>query len=62
MHKLTAQTGQKFLKILASRNITWFNYILELDPGGSLPGWVANMFAEKGPFGTFSNLAKQLME
>lgn len=43
-------------------NTIHINYILELDPGGSIPGWVANMFAEKGPFGTFSNLAKQLME
>jgi hypothetical protein len=36
------------------------SYTLELDPGGSLPGWVVNSFAEKGPFGTFSNLAKLL--
>lgn len=37
-------------------------YELELDPGGSLPGWMANMFADKGPFETFSNLAKKLKE
>ncbi len=36
------------------------SYTLELDPGGSLPSWVVNSFAEKGPFGTFSNLAKLL--
>jgi hypothetical protein len=38
------------------------NYELELDPGGSIPGWMANMFAGKGPFETFSNLAKKLKE
>lgn len=36
------------------------DYILEVDPGGSLPAWLANSFAEKGPLGTFQNLAKEL--
>jgi len=36
------------------------NYLLEIDPGGSIPAWIANSFADKGPFGTFSNLAEQL--
>lgn len=35
-------------------------YILEVDPGGSLPAWLANSFADKGPWGTFSNLAEEL--
>ena len=35
-------------------------YHLEVDPGGSLPAWLANSFADKGPFNTFSNLADQL--
>jgi len=38
------------------------NYFLEVDPGGSIPGWIANMFADKGPYGTFSNLARLLNE
>ncbi|MBI5858150.1 MAG: hypothetical protein HZB42_10960 [Sphingobacteriales bacterium] len=36
------------------------SYILEIDPGGSIPAWLANSFADKGPFGTFSNLADLL--
>jgi hypothetical protein len=36
------------------------SYILELDPGGSIPASIANSFADKGPFGTFSNLAEKL--
>lgn len=36
------------------------SYLLELDPGGKLPGWLANSFADKGPFGTFNNLADLL--
>lgn len=36
------------------------SYILEIDPGGNIPAWLANTFAEKGPFGTFSNLSEEL--
>jgi hypothetical protein len=35
-------------------------YFLEFDPGGSIPAWVANSFAEKGPYETFNSLAEQL--
>src|SRR6188474_2322019 len=35
-------------------------YIFEADPGGSLPAWVANMFADKGPFESFKKLAEIL--
>jgi hypothetical protein len=35
-------------------------YLLEVDPGGSIPAWIANSFADKGPYGTFSNLAEEL--
>lgn len=38
------------------------SYLLEIDPGGSIPAWIANSFADKGPYGTFSNLAEQLMK
>jgi hypothetical protein len=36
------------------------NYLLEINPGGSIPAWVANSFADKGPFGTFSKMAELL--
>ena len=36
------------------------SYFLELDPGGSIPAWIANKFVDKGPYGTFINLAEQL--
>jgi hypothetical protein len=38
-------------------NIT---YILRMDPGGSVPSSVTNMFVSKGPFETFSNLSELL--
>lgn len=37
-------------------------YQVALDPGGSLPAWMSNMFVTKGPFETFVNLAKKLKE
>jgi len=38
------------------------HYIIELDPGGDIPGWISNSFISKGPFETFSNLAKKLKQ
>ncbi|MFI5133348.1 MAG: START domain-containing protein [Chitinophagales bacterium] len=32
-------------------------YVFEADPGGSLPGWLVNMFADRGPYETFKKLA-----
>jgi hypothetical protein len=31
-------------------------YFGQADPGGSVPGWVANPFTTKGPFETFRKL------
>ena len=38
------------------------SYILEIDPGGSIPSWIANSYIDKGPYETFSNLSKQLIK
>ena len=35
-------------------------YTLQVDPAGSLPAWLVNLFAAKGPFETFKNLKEQL--
>ena len=35
-------------------------YFLNLDPGGSIPAWISNLFITKGPYETFINLANQL--
>ncbi|HEX8461864.1 MAG TPA: START domain-containing protein [Segetibacter sp.] len=35
-------------------------YFLEVDPGGSVPATITNMFAAKGPFETFNSLAEIL--
>ena len=35
-------------------------YIFEADPGGNLPAWLANTFAEKGPYESFKKLGMLL--
>ncbi|MBL0358942.1 MAG: START domain-containing protein [Chitinophagaceae bacterium] len=35
-------------------------YVLQVDPGGSVPAWLINMFATKGPFETFQKLRRQV--
>ena len=37
------------------------DYILEVDPGGSIPSWLSNVFVDKGPYETFKKLAEVLM-
>lgn len=44
----------------SSPNEITVDYDINLDPGGSLPSWVINMFCTQGPFETFSNLKKIL--
>jgi hypothetical protein len=37
-------------------NLLSIEYFGQVDPGGSVPGWVANPFTTKGPFETFKRL------
>jgi START domain len=32
-------------------------YVFEVNPGGDIPAWMVNMFADKGPYETFKKLA-----
>jgi hypothetical protein len=32
-------------------------YTFEADPGGSMPAWLVNMFADKGPYESFKKLS-----
>lgn len=36
-------------------------YLIEADPGGSIPAWLSNMFVDKGPYETFKKL-KELLQ
>jgi hypothetical protein len=35
-------------------------YILQIDPGGSIPAWILNSFVAKAPLETFSSLKKKM--
>lgn len=37
-------------------------YILELDPGGSVPAWLLNIFSTKGPLETFARLKQKMIQ
>ena len=36
------------------------HYLVEVDPGGTVPAWLINMFATKCPFESFKNLRMQI--
>ncbi len=38
------------------------DYVLEMNPGGSLPVWVLNLFSTKGPMESFENIKKKMNE
>lgn len=41
-------------------NTTYITYEAEVDPGGSVPGWILNLFSTKGPYETFKKLREVL--
>jgi hypothetical protein len=43
-----------------SGNRLQIEYFLEIDPGGSVPAWLINNFAEKGPYESFRHLQEQV--
>jgi hypothetical protein len=43
-----------------SVNSIHVDYVLELNPGGSLPAWVLNLFSTKGPMETFENIKAKM--
>ena len=38
------------------------DYVLEMNPGGSLPVWVLNLFSTKGPMESFENIKKKMKD
>jgi hypothetical protein len=47
------------IKMISQKSIH-IDYILELNPGGTLPAWVLNLFSSKGPMETFGNIKAKM--
>ncbi|MEO6916135.1 MAG: START domain-containing protein [Chitinophagaceae bacterium] len=47
---------------MLDKNKMSITYTVSLNPGGSLPPWLMNTFAVKGPFETFRNLRELLKD
>ncbi|MCY7421046.1 MAG: hypothetical protein LH478_04805 [Chitinophagaceae bacterium] len=46
--------------VQADKDKLFIEYFLEVDPGGSVPAWINNLFVARGPYETFSKLATLL--
>ena len=49
-------TGDWYFKETGNNKLS-IEYYLFVDPGGSLPAWVVNIFISRGPYETFSKLS-----
>ena len=58
--KVTLVKGIRKISINSKKSIH-VDYMLELNPGGSLPAWVINLFSSKGPLETFENIKQKMM-
>lgn len=54
------QSYSKWLIEPMSNNKVKIEYILQVNPGGTAPAWLINLFATKGPFESFKNLRLQV--
>jgi hypothetical protein len=52
--------GNWSITMLPGKRIMHLNYILELQPGGSAPAWIVNLFSTKGPMESFQNLKQKM--
>lgn len=50
----------KWVFSLAADNTIDVDYTLEVDPGGTIPVWLVNLFATSGPVETFKNMKQQI--
>ncbi len=45
---------------MLSKAMMHVEYILDWNPGGSIPAWIANMFSTSGPYQSFNQLQKKM--
>jgi hypothetical protein len=59
--RIDHSTGKWTITPLGANQIK-VEYSIHVDPGGSLPSWLVNMFAKEGPLQIFKNLKLQLQK
>jgi len=59
--RIPLSTGTWNITAITNKKIH-IEYILELDPGGSVPAWLLNLFSTKGPMETFESLKKKMKQ
>ena len=54
--------GNAVLKVTPiDKNNVHIRYIIDLNPGGAIPAWVANMFAAKAPWQTYYDFRERII-
>jgi len=54
--------GSAVLKVTPiDKNNLHVKYIIDLNPGGDIPAWIANMFAAKAPWETYNNFRNRII-
>jgi hypothetical protein len=54
------RTSISWYVTMPSKNSIHISYIFDANPGGNLPSWLVNMFADKGPYESFKKLGEIL--
>jgi hypothetical protein len=54
------QSISKWLIVPLPNGQVKIEYTLQVDPGGTVPAWLINLFATRGPFESFKNLRNQV--
>jgi hypothetical protein len=57
-----ARSDGQWIITPVDKNHSKVEYTLQADPGGSVPAWLINLFATKGPYESFRNLKRQLLK
>jgi len=57
--RIKSSTSHWTLSVVGN-NLIRIDYTIQLDPGGSVPVWLTNMFIIKGPFETFEKLQERV--
>jgi hypothetical protein len=53
--------GNWAITTVPGKKMMHLNYILELQPGGSAPAWIINLFSTRGPLESFQNLKQKMV-